>query len=54
MEYKRFLVEANKFHIEGRYPKTKSDFYSLCTKEYTTEKFNKINEVYQWLKSQII
>jgi HEPN domain-containing protein len=53
IEIERFLVMANKFHIEGRYPEFKTEFYKTCTKEYAESNFIKIKEVYQWLKSQI-
>lgn len=48
--YEKFLIEANKFHIESRYPQYKQEFYKLCTSEYAHEKFKMINEVYQCLK----
>jgi HEPN domain-containing protein len=53
IEIERFLVLANKFHIEGRYPEFKTEFYKTCTREYAEVNFIKIKEVYQWLKSQI-
>ncbi len=52
-DYERFLVEANKFHIEARYPNFKQEFYKICTKDYANKKFNKIKEIYQWIKSQM-
>lgn len=54
IEIEEFLVRANKFHIEGRYPEYKSDFYKTCTKEYAESNFNKVKEVYEWLKSQLV
>ena len=51
---KIFLDEVNDFNIEIRYPDYKKAFYLHCTREYTTEYFNKIKEFYQWLRSRII
>jgi len=50
---KVFLSEVNDFNLEIRYPDYKKAFYIHCTKEYATEKFNKIKDTYQWLKSRI-
>jgi len=52
-EQKQFLDSITPFNIQGRYPDYKLDFYKLCTKEFTTEKFERIKEFYQWLLSQI-
>ena len=50
---KIFLDEVNDFNLEIRYPDYKKAFYLHCTREYTTEYFNKIKEFYQWLRSRI-
>jgi len=47
------LDKINDFNIEVRYPEYKSEFYKICTKEFTEEKMIEINELYQWLKFQI-
>ncbi len=52
-EQKKFLGELSGFNIEARYPDYKFEFYKLCTKEFATEKFEKIKELYAWLISQI-
>lgn len=52
-EQKKCLAEISGFNIEARYPDYKFEFYKLCTKEFTTEKFEKIKELYLWLLSQI-
>ena len=49
-----YLVIANKFNMESRYPEYKNEFYKLCTKEDAKFNINKIIEVYKWLKSQVI
>ena len=53
IEVDKFLTLANKFHIEGRYPEYKAEFYITCTKEFAESNFDKIKEVFQWLKSQL-
>lgn len=50
---KTFLDEVNDFNLEIRYPDYKKAFYLHCSREYTTEYFNKIKEIYQWLRSRI-
>jgi len=52
-DQKIFLDEVNDFNLEIRYPDYKKAFYLDCSREYTTENFNKIKEIYQWLKSRI-
>jgi hypothetical protein len=51
---KIMLDKINDFNIETRYPEYKNEFYKTCTKEFTEENINKIKELAQWLKSQII
>jgi len=48
-----FLINANAFNIEARYPEEKLNFYKICTKEFTYENICKIKELYLWLKSRI-
>jgi len=52
-DQKIFLDEVNDFNLEIRYPDYKKSFYLHCSREYTTEYFNKIKEFYQWLRSRI-
>ena len=52
-DQKIFLDEVNDFNLEIRYPDYKKAFYLHCSREYTTEHFNKIKEIYQWLRFQI-
>lgn len=47
------LADVNNFHIEARYPDFKFTFHKTCTKEFTEEYFNKIQEIYKWLLSQM-
>jgi HEPN domain-containing protein len=52
-EQLKFLINANMFNIEARYPEEKQKFYRICTKDFTFENICKIKELYLWLKSQI-
>ena len=52
-EQTRFLIEANKFHIEARYPDYKNTFYKLCDQNYASNQLNRIKEVYKCLKLMI-
>ena len=52
-DQKIFLDEVNDFNLEIRYPDYKKAFYLHYSIEYTTEHFNKIKEIYQWLRSRI-
>jgi len=52
-ERKEFLFIVDKFNIAVRYPDYKFNFYKNCTKKYTTEKFEKIKEIYKWLIKKI-
>jgi len=53
-EEKRILLdEVNDFNLEARYPEFKNEFYKVCTREYAEHYFNKIKEIYTWLKSLI-
>lgn len=49
-----FLDEVNDFNLEVRYPEYKREFYKLCTKEFASSYFLKIQEFSLWLKSRII
>ena len=48
-EQKELLRTVTRFNIEARYPSEKSDFYKLCTKDYTQGYLNRIKEFYQWI-----
>ncbi len=43
------LAEYMEFHLEARYPNEKSDFYQRCTEEFTSSKFNEMEEDFKWL-----
>ena len=50
-EQEKFLLLVDNFNIEARYPDEKFNFYKLCTREYTIEKLEEIEEFQKWLKS---
>jgi HEPN domain-containing protein len=48
-EQKELLRTVTRFDVEARYPSEKSDFYKLCTKNYTQDYLKRIKEFYQWM-----
>jgi HEPN domain-containing protein len=52
-EQEIFLDEVNDFNLEVRYPQYKNEFHKKCTKKFTANYYQKINEMMIWLKSQI-
>lgn len=51
-EQMSFLLDANQFYLKGRYPEEKSEFYKICTPEFTQENFNAIKDFHRWLLKQ--
>lgn len=51
-EQMSFLLDANQFYLKGRYPDEKSEFYKICTPEFTQENFNAVKDFHQWLLKQ--
>ena len=43
------LFEVNEFNIRSRYPEDKLKFYKMCTREYSGEYLNKIDNLYKKL-----
>jgi HEPN domain-containing protein len=52
-EMKLFLDEVTDFNLEVRYPEYRNEFREKCTRAFCEEKFTKIKEHYEWLKSQL-
>jgi len=48
-ELMNFIKEFNNFQLSGRYPDYLRTIDKLCTKDYTTEKLEKVKEVRQCL-----
>lgn len=49
----KLLDEINEFNIEARYPDSKFDLYQKCNKNFTEYFLTKIEELYQWIRSEI-
>ena len=45
----KYIATVNAFNIRGRYEDYKKSFYKMCTKEYTAQNLNKIDEIYKML-----
>ena len=52
-EQKFLLDEVNDFNIEVRYPIFRDALYKKCTKEFAEHYFTQIEDLAQWLKSQL-
>ena len=48
-----FLDSVNTFNISTRYPDEKLRFYSLCTKNFAADNFNRIKGIRNWLLKKI-
>lgn len=53
-EQKFLLDEVNDFNIEVRYPQFKDALYKKCTREFTQHYFRQIEDLAEWLKSQLM
>jgi len=47
------LELVTRFNLNVRYPDYQQEFYKICTKEFSLNALNTINEVRQWLKNLI-
>jgi len=47
------LLLYNTFNTEARYEDEKTDFYKLCTKEFTAKQIDSIKETRKWLKEKL-
>lgn len=48
-----FFEELNQFQLSTRYPDEKFTLYTIATKEFVNERFNKMKELYNWLTQLI-
>lgn len=48
-----FLDAVNTFNISTRYPDEKLKFYKMCTREFTTEQFERIKGIYRCLLQKL-
>lgn len=53
IEQIKLLEELNQFQLDTRYPDEKFSLYKIATKDFTTEKINKVNELRQWLLKKL-
>ena len=53
-EKARIFGIINTFNIGARYDDYRKEFNNKCTKEYTDEQVNNIEEMRTWLKEQLI
>jgi len=52
-QQKFLLDEVNDFNIEVRYPQFKDALYKKCTREFSQQYFKQIEDLAEWLKSQL-
>lgn len=52
-EQKILLDNLNLFQISARYPEFKEKLNQTCTQEFTNEIFQKVKEIFEWLKFQL-
>ena len=50
----KIFMTCNSFNISARYEDYKNEFYERCTKEYTSEQIENIEEVRTWLKKMLM
>jgi HEPN domain-containing protein len=49
----KLMEELNQFQLDTRYPDEKFSLYNKATKEFTTNRINKVKELRQWLLNQL-
>ena len=53
-DQKEFLLELNRFQIEGRYPEQISKLHQSSTATFTRNKLNEAKELHLWLISRLL
>ena len=48
-----FLLNLNRFQLEGRYPDYISNMQKICTKEFTYEMITRTKEIKEWLQENM-
>ena len=51
-EQKEFFATVTTFNINARYGDYKTQFYKICTKEFTEKWYNKIIKYRKWIKEK--
>ncbi|MBI2418819.1 MAG: HEPN domain-containing protein [Ignavibacteriales bacterium] len=49
----KLLEELNQFQLDTRYPDVKFQLYKTATKDFTTERINKVSDLREWLLKQL-
>ena len=52
-ELKHRLIRITTFNLESRYPDYKKEFRRKCTKQFTEQELEKVEEIFVWLKSKL-
>jgi len=52
-EYADWLDHITSFNLNARYDDYKKEFYTLCTKKYTTNWIEKIKRLRTWIKEML-
>ena len=52
-EQEESLTRITRFNLEARYPDQKRNFRKMCTKEFTKNELDQIQEMFTWLKSML-
>jgi len=53
VEQEDFLLEVTTYNLKGRYPDYKQSFSRKATREFTSDRIEKIREIQQWLKGKL-
>ncbi|MBA4407230.1 DNA-binding protein [bacterium] len=48
-EHSEFLLNLNRFQLEGRYPDYINEMHRICDNKFTTEMIEKIKQIRLWL-----
>lgn len=52
-EQSEFILELNRFQLEGRYPEYVSSIYKLCNKSFTNEMIDKAKAFKTWMEKKL-
>jgi HEPN domain-containing protein len=52
-EFKRKFAKFMEFYFEARYPEEQKKFYQKCTRKFTEQNLNEVEDVFRWLKERL-
>jgi len=52
-ETKEFLLNLNRFQLEGRYPEYMTKMYNICNEQFAREMIESTNEIRLWLLEKL-